>query len=163
MGFRRVAGLAAALLLSSVSVAHADKIVEPRAGVLLTGDVQFPRAQSMSVRTDATDGSRLTVAMAFDGRCTGGGLGELWASNVVSQPTVRAAGGRFAATLTGTMKQLGGVDGRVGHFRWRFSGRFTQPDVIVATVSGSAQVTVAGKVVSRCRIAKPAPVRLTVH
>src|SRR3954454_15380497 len=127
MGSRRIAGLAVVFLLSGAAAAHADE-VQPRAGVLLNGIVKFPRAQQMSLRTADDDGSRLTVAMAFDGRCKGGGLGEVWVSNVPAQPTVRAVNGRLTATLTGTVKHLGGVDGRVSQFRWRLTGRFLQPD-----------------------------------
>jgi hypothetical protein len=163
MGSRRIAVLAVVLLLSGASAARADKVIVPQAGVLLSGKVKFPRAQQMSVRTAADNGARLTVAMAFDGRCRGGGLGEVWAANVPTKPTVRLVDGRFTATLTGTLKHLGGVDGRVGHFRWRLRGRFVQPTVVSATVTGRVDVKVGRKIISRCTIAKPASVRLKVH
>jgi hypothetical protein len=163
MGSRRIAVLAVAFLLSGASAARAEKAVQPQAGVMLSGKVQFPRAQQMTVRTAVDNGSQLTVAMAFDGRCRGGGLSEIWASNVTAKPTVRVVDGRFAAKLTGTVKRVGGVDGRVGHFHWRFSGRFVRPSVVAGTVTGRADVKVAGKIVSRCKIAKPASVRLAVR
>jgi hypothetical protein len=163
MGFRRVAVLAVVFLLSGASAARAEKAVEPQAGVMLSGKVKFPRVQQMAVKTSRRSGARLTVAMAFDGRCRGGGLGEIWASNIPAKPTVRVVDGGFAATLTGTVKHLGGVDARVAHFHWTFTGRFVRPAVVSGTVSGRADVRVAGKVVSRCKIAKPASVRLAVR
>ena len=48
------------------------------AGAMLSGDIQFPRAQGMSIETGARDSSKLTVRMGFDGRCTGA-LAEVWA------------------------------------------------------------------------------------
>src|SRR4051794_3887237 len=163
MGSRRIAALAVLSLLSVASAARAEDVVKPRAGVLLSGMVHFPRAQQMSVRTASENGSRLTVAMAFDGRCSGGGLGEGWASNIKAKPIVRVVDGRFAAKLTGTGKHLGGVDARVGHLHLRFTGRLLRPPVVAGTVSGRADVRVAGKIVSRCKIAKPASVRLAVR
>jgi hypothetical protein len=163
MGSRRIAVLAVVFLLSGASAARADKVIVPKAGVLLSGKVKFPRAQQMWLRTADEDGTRLTVAMAFDGRCRGGGLGEVWAANIPGKPTVRVVDGRFTATLTGTLQHLGGVDGRVGHFHWRLRGRFVQPTVVSATVTGRADVKVGRKTVSRCKIAKPARVRLELH
>jgi hypothetical protein len=102
--------------------------------------------------------------MGFDGKCSGGGLGEVWGANIATKPVVKAdEKGRFAATLTGTMRRLGGIDGRVGSFTWRLSGRFTAEDVAVATVTGSAKVTSGKKVISRCRIAGMPSVRLAVR
>jgi hypothetical protein len=163
MGSRRTAVLAVVFLLSGASAARADKPVEPQAGVMMSGKVKFPRAQEMTIRTAPDNGSRLTVAMAFDGKCKGGGLDEVWASNVAAKPKVRVVEGNFAATLTGTLKRLGGVDGRVGHFRWRLSGRFREPSVVTGSVTGRLDVKVAGKTISRCRIAKPASVRLAIQ
>jgi opacity protein-like surface antigen len=163
MGSRRIAALAVVSLLSGASAARAEDVVKPRAGVLLSGMVHFPRAQQMSVQTAAGNGSRLTVAMAFDGRCSGGGLAEVWAANVPAKPTVHVVDGRFSAKLTGTVKHLGGVDARVGHFHWSFSGRFVRPSVVAGTVTGRVDVKVAGKIISRCKIAKPASVRLAVR
>ena len=160
MAFRRTAVLAALLVLSGAATAAA---AEPRPGVLLTGAIQFPRAQNMSIQTDPRDGTKLSVAMGFDGKCRGGGLGELWASNVQTAPELTARNGRFVATLTGMTRDIGGVNGRNGVFRWRVSGRFIEPDVVTAKVTGSAEVRIDGKAVSKCRIAKPATVRLAIR
>jgi hypothetical protein len=161
MASRCIVVLVAVLALAVPAVAPAAKRVEPQAGVLLTGTIAFPREQRMTIRTDAVDATRLTVAMGFDGRCRGGGLGEIFVSNVKASPAVRARAGRFSATLTGTSRSLGA--NRVGHFRWRLSGRFVESDVVVATVTGSAEVRVDGKTVSRCKTEKPADVRLAVR
>jgi len=163
MASRRAAVLAPLLVLSSVPAAAAADPVEPRAGVLLTGQIQFPRPQRMSIQTDGKDGTKLTVAMGFDGRCKGGGLGEAWAGNVKSAPVIRALDGRISATLTGTFRNLGGVTGRTGTFKWQLTGRFTDRDVVSATVDGSAEVRMDGKLISRCKIASPASVRLAVR
>jgi len=157
---RRIAALAVVFLLSGVSVASA---VEPQPGVLLSGKIKFKREQAMSVQTDPRDGSKLTAYLGFDGKCRGGGLSEIWASNIVTKPTVRVKDGRFSAELTGTANKIGGVEGRKGHFRWKFSGRFTARDVVTATVSGEADVRVRGKKVSTCKIASPASVRLAIR
>jgi len=156
----RIAALAVAFLLSGVSVASA---AEPQPGVLLSGKIKFPREQAMSLQTDPGDGSKLTAYLGFDGKCRGGGLSEIWASNIVTKPTVRVKDGRFSAKLTGTANNIGGVEGRKGHFRWKFSGRFTARDVVTATVSGEADVRVRGKKVSTCKIASPASVRLAIR
>jgi hypothetical protein len=162
MTFRLAAMCVFSLLLAGVSEASAADEIEPRPGIVLSGAVQFPRAQTMTIRTDARDGSKLTVWMAFDGRCKGGGIGEAWASQIESRPTVRVRNGRFSADLSGTTRDLGGVKGRIGQFRWRLTGRFTDPDVATATVTGSADVLVGRRVISRCRIAAPADVRLAI-
>jgi hypothetical protein len=99
--------------------------------------------------------------MGFHGRCTGA-LAEAWASDVPAEPAVRVRRGRFDARLRATMRDIGGVRGRSGRFTWRLRGRFEAPDVVRATVSGS--VVIRGDknaVVARCRIARPAAVRLT--
>jgi hypothetical protein len=160
---RRIAALVFAFLFAGASGASAAQGVQPQPGVLLTGKIQFPRAQEMAVQTDPRDGSKLTALLGFDGKCKGGGLAALWASNIPAGSTVQAKDGRFAATLTGKRRDLGGVEGRTGKFRWRFVGRFVAPDVITATVSGSGEIRVRGKKVSRCKIASPAPVRLTIR
>lgn len=142
--------------------AHGAADVEPRAGVMLTGKIDFPRAQAMTVTTHAADGNRMTARLGFDGRCRGGGLGELWSSNVLAKPVVRVRDGRFNARLTGSISNVGGVRERTADFSWRFSGRFVSPTVVRATVSGTAIVRGReGRVVSRCKTAKPASVRLT--
>jgi hypothetical protein len=137
--------------------------IEPSAGVVLSGAIQFPREQAMTVATGPRDGSRLTVAMGFDGKCRGGGIGETWASNIPTDQIVRVKDGKFSAKLTGVMRRLGGVDGRSGEFRWALTGRFIQNDVALATVTGTANVRVGGRVVSRCKIAEPATVRLAIR
>jgi hypothetical protein len=163
MTFRLGAMCVFSFLLAGVAEASAAGEVEPRPGVLLSGAVQFPREQAMTIETDPRDGSKLTVRMAFDGRCKGGGIGEAWASRIDSRPTVRVRNGRFSADLSGTARDLGGVKGRTGQFTWRLTGRFTERDVAVATVTGSADIVVGRKVVSRCRIAAPADVRLAIR
>jgi hypothetical protein len=150
-------------LLTGASEASAADAIEPRPGVLLSGAVQFPREQPMTIETDPRDSSKLTVRMAFDGRCKGGGIGEVWASRIESRPIVRVRKGRFSAAMTGTARDLGGVKGRIGQFTWRLTGRFTASDVAVATVTGSADILVGRKVVSRCKIAGPADVRLAIR
>jgi hypothetical protein len=159
MTIRSAVALAPCLLLAAAAPAVAQD-VEPRAGAVLRGDIDFPRAQGMIIETGASDASRLTVRMGFDGRCRGA-LAEAWASNVLARPTVRVRDGRFAASLRATVRDLGNVRGRRGEFTWRLTGRFIASDVVRATVSGSAVVRREGRVVARCKIAKPTPVRLT--
>jgi hypothetical protein len=162
MASRCIAALAATLILSGAAAhAAAAEPVKPRAGISLTGRVQFPRGQTMTIQTGRSDSSRLTVAMGFDGRCRGGGLGELFASNVRTASLIRARDGRISATLTGRLRRLGGVEGRTGVFTWRLTGRFVKRDVVRATVTGSAEVRKDGRTISRCKIAKPARARLT--
>jgi hypothetical protein len=162
MAFRCTVVLAVAFALFSAASASAAESVEPRAGVMLTGRIDFPRAQRMTIRTDRSDGTRLTVAMGFNGRCRGGGLGEVFVSNVKASPKVRVRDGRISANLTGTSRSLGG--GRTGVFRWKLTGRFTERDVVVATVTGSAEVRDSdGETVSKCKIDKPADVRLAIR
>ncbi|MDA0182006.1 hypothetical protein OJ997_17005 [Solirubrobacter phytolaccae] len=163
MAVCRLAVLSAVLAFALVGPAFAADPIEPRADLTLKGQIQFPRAQSMYVRTGAKDGSRLTVALGFHGKCKGGGLGELWASNVAAKPEVRVRDGKFEAELTGTSRNVGGVSGRTASYTWTFSGRFTDREVAVATVSGTAEVRNGSKVVSRCEIRKPASVRLAVR
>lgn len=163
MALCRIAVLSAVLACTLAAPAFAAEPVEPRAGLVLKGQIQFPRAQNMYVQTGAKDGSRLTVALGFHGKCKGGGLSELWASNVSARPEIRVRDGRFDAELSGTTRNVGGVASRTGHFKWTFSGRFSERDVAVATVSGTAEVRSGGKVISRCEIRKPASVRLAVR
>jgi hypothetical protein len=162
MPYRLAAVLAVSLLLPATAAA-AQQEVKPRAGVLLSGQIQFPREQGMALRTDAGDSSRLDVTMGFDGRCRGGGLGEVWAAYIPARQTVRVRDGRFSARLTGVARDLGGVEGRSGHFRWKLSGRFLTPETARATVSGTAEVRLDGRVISRCKIAEAAPVRLAIR
>jgi hypothetical protein len=163
MASRRIVVLAALLALLGAAPAHAAEPVKPRAGVLLSGQIQFPRAQRMTIRTGAADGTRLTVAMGFDGRCKGGGLGEVWAGSVRTTRAIRARDGRISATLTGSVRNLGGITGRSGVFKWRVVGRFVKRDVVTAVVTGTGEVRIDGKVISRCKIADPASVRLAIR
>ncbi|HWK27640.1 MAG TPA: hypothetical protein VNS09_13815 [Solirubrobacter sp.] len=150
------------LVATALSVLAALPVadVEPRPALRLAGAIQFARPQEMTLTTARRDGSRLRVRMGFDGPCTGGGIGEVWVARVAARPVVRARGGSFDAALTGVSRNLGGVRGRTGQFRWRLTGRFVERDVAVATVTGSAVIKVGRRVVSRCRIAEPASVRL---
>jgi hypothetical protein len=150
-----------AVVLAMPALAAAS--VAPRAGVLLSGKIDFPRAQKMSIMTDASDATKLTVNMGFDGKCKGGGLGELWAGNVRAPQTVRVRGGRISAALTGTIKDVGGVAGRTGRFKWRLTGQFVERDVVEATVTGTAEVRIDDKRVATCKIAQPTDVRLAIR
>jgi hypothetical protein len=114
----------------------------------------------MSIDVGARD--RLTLRLGFDGRCKGGGFGEFWAKFIPARETVRIRNGRFSARLTGTTKNVGGVPGRNGTFHWRLTGRFLDRDTATATVRGKAEVRSGKRVVSRCKIAKPSTVRLTL-
>jgi len=163
MTIRSAVALAPLLLLAGATPATAGQAdpVEPFAGAMLTGDIQFPRKQGMIIETDPDDSSKLTVRMGFDGRCTGT-LAEAWASDVLSRPTVRVRNGRFAADLRATVRNIGNVRGRRGEFKWRLSGRFVAGDVVRATVTGTAVIRGGeGRVLARCKIAKPTSVRLT--
>jgi hypothetical protein len=162
MTFRLAAMCVFPFLFAGVTKASAAGEIEPRAGILLTGAIQFPRAQDMTIQTDARDSSKLTVRMGFDGRCKGGGISEAWASRVESRPYVRVRDGRFSADLAGTARNLGGVKGRVGEITWRITGRFSERDVVSATVTGTADIRVGRRVVSRCKIIEPTAVRLVV-
>jgi hypothetical protein len=148
------------LLPAGTAVAAGD--VQPKAGSLLSGAIQFPREQQMRIETDPRDGAKLKVRMGFDGKCKGGGLQEVWASTVLTKQTVRVRDGGFSATLTGTSENLGGVKGRTGEFTWKLTGRFLAEDIASATVSGTADVKHGKRVISRCKIAAPASVRLVV-
>jgi hypothetical protein len=150
-------------VLLPAAAASAAEDVQPRAGIMLTGAIDFPRAQEMTVRTDPRDGAKLTVALGFDGRCKGGGLAEVWASNVPVRKTVKVKHGRFLARLSATVKDFGDVPGRTAHFRWRLTGRFQAEDAATAKVTGVARVRQKGRKPTRCRIASPASVRLTVR
>ncbi len=150
-----------ALLPAGTAMAAGD--VVPRAGVALSGAIKFPREQRMTLETGAHDAGRLKVRMGFDGKCTGGGLQEAWASTILAKQAVRVTGGRFSADLTGTSRNLGGVTGRTGEFKWTLSGRFLAEDAATATVTGSAVIKKNGRVFSRCKIAGPTSVRLAVR
>ena len=156
-----VAALPAALLLALAPAAGADAPPVPLAGTMLSGAIGFPRHEGMSLSIDAQDPSRATAAVGFDGRCKGGGVGEFWAAFVPARETVRIHKGRFSATLTGSTKNVGGVAGRTGSFRWKLSGRFSNPATATATVSGTARLRQGGHVISRCKIAGHPRVKLT--
>jgi opacity protein-like surface antigen len=159
MGVRTSAVLGTVLFFAVAGGATAAQSVQPRANTLLRGEIQFPRAQGLYLQTGAKDGARVTLALGFHGRCKGGGLAELWSANVAARPVLRVRDGRFSGTLTGVARNLGGVSGREGRFTWTVSGRFTERTVAVGTVSGTAEVRVGGKTVSRCRTSKPATFR----
>jgi hypothetical protein len=156
-----VAALPAALLLALAPAAGADAPPVPLAGTMLSGAIDFPRDQGMTLSIDAHDPSRATATVGFDGRCKGGGVGELWAAFIPARQTVRIRHGRFSAKLTGTTRNVGGVTGRTGSFRWKVAGRFSDPAAATATVSGTAKLRQRGHVISRCRIAGRARVKLT--
>jgi hypothetical protein len=117
----------------------------------------------MWMETDRRDGTRVTVGMGFDGRCRGGGLKEAWASRIPARQTVRVRGGEFSANLTGVARNLGNVRGRTGEFSWRLVGRFVEDAVVNATVTGTAELKLNGRVISRCKIDEPASVRLAIR
>jgi hypothetical protein len=106
------------------------------------------------------DRDRLELRLGFDGRCDGGGVGELWMSYVPASRTLKLRGGEFTGKVTGTSRGVGGDASRTAFFTWRVSGRFTGHGAATATVSGSAIIRRAGKAVSRCEIAKPATAKL---
>jgi hypothetical protein len=161
MTIRSAAALVPLLLSAGAAPASAAADVKPVAGAKLAGDIEFPRAQGMMIETGADDSSRLKVRMGFDGRCTGT-LAEAWASDVLSKPTVRVRDGGFEADLSATVRDIGGVRGRSGEFKWHLKGRFVTPDAVRATVSGTAVIRGReGRAVARCKIAKPTSVRLT--
>jgi hypothetical protein len=153
------------LFLSSLpaGTALAAGDVQPKAGSQLSGTIQFPREQQMRVEADSRDGTKLKVRVGFDGKCTGGGLQEAWASTVLAKQTVRVRDGQFSADLTGSASNLGGVKGRTGEFTWKVTGRFLSQDVASATVSGTALIKSGKRVISRCKIAEPTSVRLAVR
>ena len=129
--------------------------VQPVSGESVTGTLAFPRPQQMSIRAGEHD--RLALALGFDGKCSGGGLGELWMSFVPANEPLKVRAGVFSGRLTGTTRVNAS---RTASFTWRVSGRFTGHQIGTATVSGSAVVKEGRRVVSRCSIAKPASARL---
>jgi hypothetical protein len=154
--------LAAVGAPAQAAPAQATPTVPLVAGTVYTGEVAFPRPQRMTLQvTDAAAG-RLRANMAFDGRCRGGRLSEVWAFDLPAREGVRLNGDAFSARLTTSHR---GVAGRrtVGRFTWRLTGRFTDARTVTARVSGSLAVHRAGKVIARCTIARPASVRLSVR
>jgi hypothetical protein len=160
MKIRLATVLASVGILAGASDAVAAGAVTPRAGILLSGTIHFPRAQAMTLRTDRQDRTKLRLRLGFDGRCRGGKLAEVWAAQIAARPTARVVEGHFVAELTGTARNVGGVQGRTAQFTWQVSGRFVKRDAAVATIAGSAVIKEGDRVTSRCRIAKPASVRL---
>jgi hypothetical protein len=156
----RAAVLPAALLAVLAPAAVAAEPPVPAAGTVLTGSIGFPRKQPMTLTINAHDPSRATAALGFDGRCTGGGIGEFWASYIPARETLRVRQGRFSAKLTGTARNVGGVHGRTAVFKWTLSGRFSNAVTASAKVSGTARLQASGHVISRCRIAGHPQVKL---
>jgi hypothetical protein len=155
------AALSAASLLALTPAAVADEPPVPLAGTMFSGTIHFPRRQGMTLSIDPQDPSRASAAVGFDGRCKGGRIGEFWAAFIPARETVRIRKSRFSAKLTGTTRRVGGIAGRTGSFRWKLSGRFSDPVTATATVSGTAKLRMRGHVISRCRIAGRARVKLT--
>jgi hypothetical protein len=117
----------------------------------------------MRIETDPSDRSKFLVRMGFDGKCRGGGIQEAWVSTLEAGPTVRVRGGRFSATVKASERDFGEVKGRTARFTWKLTGRFTAEDAVTATVSGTAVIRNSRRqIISRCEIAKPASVRLSV-
>jgi hypothetical protein len=152
----------AALTLGLASAAPAAQAPVPTPGNMLSGKIRFPRAEGMTLSVGAQDPSRATVALGFDGKCKGGGFGEFWAAYVPAREALRIHNGRFTAHLTGVTRNIGGVTGRTGSFKWKLKGRFTAGDAATATVSGTAVLRAAGHTVSRCKTAAAAPVKLSL-
>src|SRR4051794_30120331 len=150
----------AALALGPAPAALAAQPPVPAAGSVFTGKIEFPRAEGMTLSVDAQDPSRAKASLGFDGTCKGGGLGELWASYIPARQTLRVHKGRFTAPLTGATRNVGGVRGRTGSFKWKLTGRFTGTGTATAKVDGTAVVRSGGHVISRCKIADPATVKL---
>jgi hypothetical protein len=154
-----------AVLVAALAVAGTARAADvvPRPGAILTGTMKFPRQQQMRIETDARDGNKFLVRMGFDGKCKGGGLREAWASTLEAKPTLRARGGRFFGTVKAAEPNFGGVAGRTAEFTWKLTGRFTAEDAATATVTGTAVIKTARKVISRCAIARPISVQLRVR
>jgi hypothetical protein len=152
----------AALALGLAPAAIAAQLPEPTLGSMLSGKIKFPRAEGMTLKVDDKDASRATATVGFDGKCKGGGLGEFWAAYIPARETLRINKGRFTAHLTGATRNVGGVSGRTGSFKWKVSGRFTGDDTATAKVNGTAVLRSGGHTISRCKIAHPATVKLTL-
>jgi hypothetical protein len=152
----------AALTLGLAPAAPAAQAPVPAPGNMLSGKIKFPRAEGMTLTVDAQDPSKATATVGFDGKCRGGGFGEFWAAFVPARETLRIRNGRFTAHLTGVSRNVGGVTGRTGSFKWKVRGHFTAPDAATALVSGTAVLRSGGHTVSRCKIAQPGAVRLLV-
>jgi hypothetical protein len=152
----------AALTLGLAPAAPAAQAPVPTPGTVLRGKIGFPRAQGMTLSIDGRNPSRATAALGFDGKCKGGGIGEFWAAFVPARETLRIRHGRFTTHLTGVARNVGGVTGRTGSFKWKLRGHFTDTDTATALVSGTAVLRSGGHAVSRCKTVRPAAVRLTL-
>ena len=106
--------------MSLAALALAAGGVQPVSGESVTGTLAFPRPQQMSIRAGEHD--RLALALGFDGKCSGGGLGELWMSFVPANEPLKVRGGVFSGRLTGATRVNAS---RTASFTWRVSGRFT--------------------------------------
>jgi hypothetical protein len=133
--------------------------VQPFAGESVSGTVAFPREQKMAIAVRG--GDKLELRLGFDGRCDGGGLGELWMSYVPADQRLAVRRGEFSGKVTATSRGIGGKAYRAATFTWRISGRFTGRGAAVATLSGSALVRDRGRTVARCTISRPAKATLT--
>jgi hypothetical protein len=129
--------------------------VQPASGDSVSGAIAFKRPQQMSI--DVGERDRLSFVMGFDGRCTGGKIGELWMSGVTGRETLAVRKGKFSGRVTGTADA--GESGRATFF-WNVSGTFTGHEAATVSVSGRALVRSNGKLVARCTIAKPAKAKL---
>jgi hypothetical protein len=158
-----VSSISAALILGLAPAAPAAQAPVPAPGKMLGGQIKFPRAQGMTLSVDAQDPSRATVALGFDGKCKGGGVGEFWAAYVPARETLRIRNGRFTAHMTGVARNVGGVTGRTGSFKWKLRGHFTASNAATALVAGTAVLRSGGHTLSRCTIGRPAAVRLTLR
>lgn len=148
----------AAVALAAPGAAFAAG-VQPQRGDSVTGTIAFPRPQQMSINVLEKDW--LSLRLGFDGRCKGGGVGELWMSSVAADHALRVRDGAFSGRVTGTARRVGGVASRSAQFTWRVSGRFTGRQAATATISGRAVVRSKGRVISRCEIARPAKATLS--
>jgi hypothetical protein len=129
--------------------------VQPAAGDQVSGRIGFPRPQPMTI--SVAPGDRLSFSLGFDGRCSHGGIGELWIANVVAT-SLPVRDGRFSGVVRGS--DPGVVRGRRTSFWWKVSGVFTGHRVAAATIDGHALVRAGSHVISRCEITRPARVSL---
>jgi hypothetical protein len=144
------------VLATALATAALAAGVQPAAGDQVSGRIGFPRPQPITIAV--APGDRLTFSLGFDGRCTHGGIGELWIANVVGT-SLPVRGGRFSGVVRGS--DPGVVRGRRTSFWWKVSGVFTGHQVAVATIDGHAMVRSGSHVISRCTIARPARVSLS--
>ena len=154
--------LALVLLLSAGSGPPGRRATSSRRRAsLLTRHDQVP-ARAGDVARDRRAGrlasSRSGWASTASAR--GGGLSEVWARTIPTKPSVRVPTAASRPTLTGTSRNLGGVERPHRRFQWTSERPLHRPRTsAAATVSGSAR-SEGGRVISRCKIAEPATVRL---